>query len=113
MDYKTQLEIGSDIKGLTKNYETILVLFSSPEYYFLSDREASIKYPQFNNNYISDNEGLKSIKDLITNKSQKVIVIRKNDWGSSEDTIKYIRESYRLFKSYDSYDKIEIYVLKD
>lgn len=90
MDYKTQLEIGSDIKGLTKNNETILVLFSSPEYYFLSDREASIKYPQFNNNYISDNEGLKSIKDLITKKSQKVIVIRKNDWGSSEDTIKYI-----------------------
>ncbi len=113
IDYNTQLKIASDIIRLTKNDDKVLVLFSSPEYYFLSDREAPIKYPQFNQNYISEYDKISIIRGLIAKKSQKIIIVRTNDWGSSEDIVKYVKKEYALYRNYESYDKIEIYVMKN
>ena len=112
VDLKDQKQISSDIRNLTSPNEKVLILFSSPEYYFLSNRESSTPYPQFNDNYISNNEKPGIINNLILQESQKIILIRNNDWGYFNISTAGFNKNYSLYKSYSNSD-VEFYILKN
>lgn len=112
LDLKEQEQISSDIRNLTNPNEKVLILFSSPEYYYLSNREASTPYPQFNENYLSNTESFRIINNLISHKLQKIILIRHNDWGYLNISTEEFNRNYSLYKTYSN-TSVELYILKN
>ncbi len=98
--------------------DTILIIGTAPEIYFLTNKEPQIKYIYFLPINIITYPNLEhELVKIIDEKKITIIVIFKNDINNFEYLYNYIHKDYKLFSEFNdlktNYYNIKIYRIKD